>query len=151
MNGRVLGISAVKKVALSEGAPVRRILIAEDVPIVRRLVRRLLESHAGWTVCGEAGDGEEALRMAESLHPDVVILDVIMPTMNGLEAAAKLATILPDVPVLMLSAHDVKQFYEFAKAAGARGYVSKSSVPLSLTEAVETVLSNGTYFPQLPH
>lgn len=125
----------------------RRILIAEDVPIVRRLLRRLLETHAGWTVCGEAGDGEQAIGMAEALHPDIIILDVVMPSMNGLEAAARLSTLVPDVPVLMISAHEVRQFFEIAKKAGARGFVLKSHLPLDLTEAVEAVLANKTYFP----
>ena len=123
-----------------------RILIADDVALVRRLLRRLLETHAGWEVCGEAANGEEALELAQSLHPDIVILDVLMPTMNGLEALARMTTLLPEVPALMVSAHDVRQFYEIAKQAGARGYVLKSDVPLGLTRAVEMVLNNGTYF-----
>lgn len=131
---------------MSQSTKKTRILIADDVPLVRRLLRRLLEMHTGWEVCGEAADGEEALRLAESLHPDLVILDVLMPTMNGLEAVARMSAVLPDVPALMVSAHNVKQFYDIAKQAGARGYVLKSDVPLGLTRAVETVLNNGTYF-----
>lgn len=70
-----------------------------------------------------------------------------MPTMNGLEAAARLSAVIPNVPVLMISAHDVRQLYEIAKNAGARGYVLKSNLPLDLTEAVEAVMDDRTYFP----
>jgi DNA-binding NarL/FixJ family response regulator len=82
-----------------------RILIADDHDLLRRGVKELLQSHAGWEVCGEAHTGREAVAVAEQLKPDIVILDISMPDLNGVDAAKKIRKALPNTEVLMLSVH----------------------------------------------
>ena len=118
-----------------------RILLVDDHPIVRQGLRTLLEGRTGWEVVGEASDGLEALDKIESLHPDVVVLDVTMPRMNGLEAC-RLIQQKPKVSgleVLFVTQHDSPQMMREALDAGARGYVVKSNAARDLLEAVEAV------------
>src|ERR1700756_4152220 len=82
-----------------------RILIADDSPFVRKSIRTLLESNPGWEVCGEAANGQEALDHAMKLSPDIIILDLVMPVMDGLQAARKMAVIAPRTPTVMLTMH----------------------------------------------
>ena len=118
-----------------------RILLVDDHPIVRQGLRTLLEGRPGWEVVGEAADGIEALDKIEVLEPDVVVLDVTMPRMNGLEACRQIqqkkkATSLE---VLFVTQHDSPQMMREALDAGARGYVVKSNAGRDLLEAVEAV------------
>jgi len=118
-----------------------RILLVDDHPIVRQGLRTLLEGRPGWEVVGEAADGIEALDKIEVLEPDVVVLDVTMPRMNGLEACRQIqqkkkATSLE---VLFVTQHDSPQMMREALDAGARGYVVKSNAARDLLEAVEAV------------
>jgi DNA-binding NarL/FixJ family response regulator len=118
-----------------------RILLVDDHPIVRQGLRTLLEGRPGWEVVGEASDGIEALEKVESLHPDVVVLDVTMPRMNGLEAC-RLIQRKPkasSLEVLVVTQHDSPQMMREALDAGARGYVVKSNAARDLLEAVEAV------------
>lgn len=117
-----------------------RILLVDDHPIVRQGLRTLLEGRTGWEVVGEASDGIEALEKVDSLQPDVVVLDVTMPRMNGLEAC-RLIQQKPKsgLEVLFVTQHDSPQMMREALDAGARGYVVKSNAARDLLEAVEAV------------
>src|ERR1700723_3757659 len=117
-----------------------RILLMGDHPIVRQGLRTLLEGRTGWEVVGEASDGIEALEKVDSLQPDVVVLDVTMPRMNGLEAC-RLIQQKPKsgLEVLFVTQHDSPQMMREALDAGARGYVVKSNAARDLLEAVEAV------------
>jgi DNA-binding NarL/FixJ family response regulator len=118
-----------------------RILLVDDHPIVRQGLRTLLEGRPGWEVVGEASDGIEALDKVESLQPDVVVLDVTMPRMNGLQACRliqqKPKAASPEV--LFVTQHDSPQMMREALDAGARGYVVKSNAARDLLDAVEAV------------
>jgi DNA-binding NarL/FixJ family response regulator len=118
-----------------------RILLVDDHPIVRQGLRTLLEGRTGWEVIGEASDGVEALEKVESLQPDVVVLDVTMPRMNGLEACRVMQQKINQNPVeiLFVTQHDSPQMMREALDAGARGYVVKSNAARDLLEAVEAV------------
>jgi DNA-binding NarL/FixJ family response regulator len=118
-----------------------RILLVDDHPIVRQGLRTLLEGRTGWEVVGEASDGLEAIDKVDSLQPDVVVLDVTMPRMNGLEACRMIQqrTKSSGLEVLFVTQHDSPQMMREALDAGARGYVVKSNAARDLLEAVEAV------------
>ena len=116
-----------------------RILVVDDHPIVRQGLKTLLEGHAGWEVIGEASDGAEALEKAKDLSPDVMVLDVTMPRMNGLEACRLLRRQSPALEILFVTQHDSPQMMREALEAGARGYVVKSNAARDLLAAVEAV------------
>jgi DNA-binding NarL/FixJ family response regulator len=118
-----------------------RILLVDDHPIVRQGLRTLLEARPGWEVVGEAADGVEALVKVDNLQPDVVVLDVTMPRMNGLEACRLIKKKESDSKreVLFVTQHDSPQMMREALDAGARGYVVKSNAARDLLEAVEAV------------
>jgi DNA-binding NarL/FixJ family response regulator len=114
-----------------------RILLADDFQNVRQGIRKLLETHEEWEVVAEANDGKEALDMALRLEPDVAVIDVSMPKMNGLELARELHRTLPHTEILMVTQYDTKHLVEESLRAGARGYVLKSSIGKDLIDAVE--------------
>jgi DNA-binding NarL/FixJ family response regulator len=116
-----------------------RILVVDDHPIVRQGLKTLLEGHSGWQVIGEASDGAEALERAGQLNPDVMVLDVTMPRMNGLEACRLLRRQFPNLEILFVTQHDSPQMMREALEAGARGYVVKSNAARDLLAAVEAV------------
>lgn len=116
-----------------------RILLVDDHPIVRQGLRTLLEGRTGWEVVGEASDGVEALDKVEALQPDVVVLDVTMPKMNGLEACRLIQQKTSGLEVLFVTQHDSPQMMREALDAGARGYVVKSNAARDLLDAVEAV------------
>ncbi len=116
-----------------------RILLADDHPVVRHGLKTLLEGQSGWEVVGEASDGLEAVDKADRLQPDVLVLDVTMPGMNGLEACRLLRQRTPDVEILFVTQHDSPQMMREALDAGARGYVVKSNAARDLLEAVKAV------------
>lgn len=123
-----------------------RILIADDHEVARRGIRSILETHAGWEVCGEAKDGREALEMATRLTPDVVLLDIAMPNLNGLEAARQILAVSPEVAILILTMHDSDQTIREVLRAGARGFLLKSDAGRDLVSAVEALEQNRTFF-----
>lgn len=124
-----------------------RILIVDDHEVMRLGIRNLLESQPAWTVCGEAHDGREAVTKALQLAPDVIIMDVTMPVMNGLEAAGAIARSNPDIPVILFSLHLSDDLSSHLTGNSIRGAVSKSNAARELVEAVETVMAGGTFFP----
>jgi DNA-binding NarL/FixJ family response regulator len=130
----------------SRGAPTLRLLLADDHEFVRRGVRYLLESEPGWEVCGEAATGREAVEMAERLSPDVVVLDISMPGMNGLEATRQIRRVAPQCQVLILTIHESEDMVRDVLAAGARGYVLKSDAGSDLVNAVRALSRRKTFF-----
>jgi DNA-binding NarL/FixJ family response regulator len=116
-----------------------RILLVDDHPIVRQGLKTLLEGRSGWEVVGEAADGVEAVEKAKNLKPDVMVLDVTMPKMNGLEACRVLRLQAPQLEILFVTQHDSPQMMREALEAGARGYVVKSNAARDLLAAVEAV------------
>jgi DNA-binding NarL/FixJ family response regulator len=123
-----------------------RILIADDHEVVRRGVRVLLESRPGWRVVGEALNGRDALAKAKQLKPDVVILDISMPELNGMEATRQIVKAVPNTEVLILTMHESEELVRRMVDAGARGYVSKADVGRSLLEAVDAVRRHQAFF-----
>ena len=116
-----------------------RILLVDDHPVVRQGLKTLLEGRSGWEVIGEASDGAEAVEKAKDLNPDVMVLDVTMPKMNGLEACRLLRLQAPQLEILFVTQHDSPQMMREALEAGARGYVVKSNAARDLLAAVEAV------------
>ncbi len=116
-----------------------RILLVDDHPVVRQGLKTLLEGRSGWEVIGEASDGAEAVEKAKDLNPDVMVLDVTMPKMNGLEACRLLRRQVPQLEILFVTQHDSPQMMREALEAGARGYVVKSNAARDLLAAVEAV------------
>jgi DNA-binding NarL/FixJ family response regulator len=123
-----------------------RILVADDHDLMRRGVKALLQSHAGWEVCGEAHTGREAVAKAEELKPDVVILDISMPDLNGVDAAKRIRKGSPDTEVLILSVHYSDQLIRDILEAGVRGYIVKSDSDRDLVIAVETLANHKPFF-----
>lgn len=114
-----------------------RILIVDDHAVLRKAVRRLLETRSEFEVCGEAEDGLQAIEMAAELKPNVVILDIVMPTMNGFEAARKIMVVSPESRIVVLSSHKDKQLLEEARNVGAVCYVPKADAVRELIDAVK--------------
>jgi DNA-binding NarL/FixJ family response regulator len=123
-----------------------RILIADDHDLLRRGVKAMIESHAGWEVCGEAQTGREAVAKVEELKPDVLILDISMPDLNGVEAARRIRKSSPNVEILILSMHYSDQLIREIIEAGVRGYIVKSDSDRDLIIAVETLASHKPFF-----
>lgn len=123
-----------------------RILIADDHEIVRKGVRDLVESHPGWEVCGEAADGQQAMEMALVQRPDVAILDVSLPLMNGVALTRRLHTEQPSIRVLLFTMHDDDETVGSGLAAGARGYLLKSDSEHHLEAAISALGANRPYF-----
>ena len=111
-------------------------MVVDDHPIMRKALSDVLEESGRFVVVGQAGDGEEALRIAEALKPDVVVMDVIMPRKNGIEACQEIMELLPDTRVIVLTAATEEDAVIDAVAAGATGYLQKYSSPEELVEAV---------------
>jgi DNA-binding NarL/FixJ family response regulator len=123
-----------------------RLVLADDHEIMRVGLRTLLESKPGWSVVGEAVDGEEAVETVLSLKPDVALLDIAMPKLNGLEAARQILAQGARTKILLLSAYDSTQVIADVLDSGAKGYVLKSDAARDLIAAVEAVRSGQTFF-----
>lgn len=124
---------------------VHRILIADDHEVVRRGVRGLLECEPGLEVCGEAVDGRDAVRKAAALTPDVLVIDIGMPELNGLEAIRQIKQTQPKIAVLVITLHDSEQVVHDVLAAGAMGYVLKSDAGTRLIAGVRTIIEGGAF------
>jgi DNA-binding NarL/FixJ family response regulator len=124
------------------------ILIADDHAVVRRGLRALLETQPGWTICGEASTGNEAVEKARQLQPDIVILDIGMPELNGLAATVQIHEVAPNAPVLVLTMHSGEELIQSCLRAGAQGYVLKSDAERDLISAVKALVQHRTFFTQ---
>lgn len=117
------------------------ILIADDHPLLREALRHALESEKDVDVIAEAGDGEEAVRLASELEPDVVVMDIVMPKLNGIEATKKIKEIAPNIAILILTAYDDEEYVLGLLDAGAAGYLLKSARGRDLVEAIRAIRS----------
>jgi DNA-binding NarL/FixJ family response regulator len=126
--------------------PPFRILLADDHEVVRAGLRALLEEQAGWEVVGEAIDGREAVDKASKLKPDVVVIDIAMPSLNGLEAVRQIIKAVPHTKVLVLTMYDSDPLIQQVLQAGARGYLLKSDAGRDLVSAIDALRRNKTFF-----
>jgi two-component system nitrate/nitrite response regulator NarL len=124
-----------------------RILIADDLEAIRRQVSLILTSRPELEVCAEAENGKEAVEKSRELQPDLIILDITMPILNGLDAARRIRTFAPETPILILTVHKSRQLMEEAKKIGVRGYVTKGDAGEKLLDAVDAVTNSQSYFP----
>jgi DNA-binding NarL/FixJ family response regulator len=123
-----------------------RILIADDHDVVRRGMRALLEDQSGWEVCAEANNGRQAVEKVKQLKPDVAVMDVTMPELNGLEATRQILKIAPRTEVLILTVHESEQIAQEVLKTGARGYILKSDAGRELVAAVQAVSHHKPFF-----
>jgi two-component system response regulator NreC len=123
-----------------------RILVADDHTIIRSGLRMLLERQAGFEVVGEAADGRQAVEMARGLRPDVAMLDIAMPNLNGIEAARQICAELPKTRIVILSVHSDEAYVLKALKAGARGYLLKDSAESDIINAVRVVSAGKAFF-----
>jgi DNA-binding NarL/FixJ family response regulator len=123
-----------------------RILIADDHAVVRAGLRTLLESRSGWEVCAEAADGRDAVEKATKLQPDIAVLDISMPLLNGVEAARRIHIASPQTGILILTMHESDELVQQDVDAGARGYILKDDADRILLAAVDALRLHKTYF-----
>lgn len=123
-----------------------RILLGDDHTVVRQGLRKILEGHEDWEVIAEAADGREAVRLALELAPNVAVLDIGMPLLNGIEATRQILRRMPDLGILILSMHSDEAFIAQALQAGARGYLLKDSADTDLIRGVTAVSSGKSFF-----
>jgi DNA-binding NarL/FixJ family response regulator len=124
-----------------------RIMVVDDHEIVREGIRTLfVRSRRGWEICGEARDGEEAIEAAKTLKPDVVVLDITMPKLSGLEAASQIAALGLGCRILMFTMHESERLAREVRQADAQGFVLKSQAARDLIRAIDCLLAGGTFF-----
>ena len=123
-----------------------RVLLADDHKLMRSGLRLVIEQHPEFRVVGESDDGREAVALADSLKPDVVVMDIGMPNLNGIEAARKITEAHPDIAVVMLSMHSDEAYVLRALKAGARAYLLKDSAEPDLTRAIQAVREGKSFF-----
>jgi len=123
-----------------------RVLVADDHEVMRLGIRNLLELQPGWSICAEANNGREAVEKTLQFRPDVIIMDISMPVMNGLDAASLITRQHPQIPVILFSLHLSDDLYRHFNTDGIRGAVAKGDAARDLVLAVQTVLSGGTFF-----
>ncbi len=114
--------------------------------MARKGIRCVLEAHADWEICAEAKDGREAVEYASKLKPDILLLDIGMPNLNGLDAARQILATTPEACILVLTVHDSEQVVREVLSAGARGFLLKSDAGRDLVAAVEALQARGTFF-----
>jgi len=119
-----------------------RILLGDDHKVVRRGVRELLEDRAEWRICGEAADGDQAIEIAAKLKPNIAVLDLLMPAMNGLETIRRIRKVSPDTEILIFTMHTSEKLVRDALRAGVRGFVLKLAGARNLTRAVEALANH---------
>jgi DNA-binding NarL/FixJ family response regulator len=133
-------------ISLGPGMYNLKILVADDHDIIRRGLKDLLTAKAGWEVCAEAKTGREAISLAEQLKPDIIIMDISMPDLNGLEAARRIHKALPKTGILILTMHFSDQLVRDVVETGARGYILKSDADRDLVTAVDSIANRRTFF-----
>lgn len=121
-----------------------RILIVDDSPIIRQCLGRLLKSHGGWEICGEASDGEDAVSKTQELVPDVIVMDFLMPRKNGLEAAREIGRVSPNIPILLCTICLTPQLVDLARSVGIAGMLSKGDLD-KVFPCIETLLRGETF------
>ena len=124
-----------------------RVLVADDQPGIRKRICLTLASMLALEACDEAANGQEAVEKAQESSPDLIILDVTMPVMNGLDAARRIRLFSPLTPILILTMHKSKQLMEEARKIGVQGYVVKADAGQSLGSAVAAIMQSQTFFP----
>jgi DNA-binding NarL/FixJ family response regulator len=124
-----------------------RCLLVDDHESVRMGVTAILSSRSNIEVCGEAANGQEAVEKARDLKPDLIIMDVNMPVLDGIHSAKEIRAFLPDVPILFFSMHDGVYLVHEAKMAGGQGFVNKTDACATLLDAVDALVKKQTYFP----
>ena len=139
VTGKVLG-------DLETGINKVRILVVDDHDIIRRGLKQLLTARPSWEVCGEAKTGREAVALAEQMKPEVVVRDISMPELNGLEAARRIHKMLPKTDILILTLHFSDQLVREIVEVGARAYILKSDADRDLVSAVEALANHQTFF-----
>jgi len=122
-----------------------RVLVVDDHTVIRRGIQSILRAWPEWQISGEAANGEEAIRLTRDLKPDIVLMDISMPVMGGLEATRAICKMYPETKVLLLTLHDSLEWVESALQAGARGYLLKSDTEGELIRALNVVAGNGIY------
>ena len=122
-----------------------KVIVVDDHAVIRRGVQGILSAFPEWDLCGEAENGHEGVRLAETLKPEIIIMDVSMPGLNGLEATRIIHNILPDTKILLLTLHSSTELVRSAFRAGARGYVLKSDAEHELVRALNVIAGDGTY------
>jgi two-component system nitrate/nitrite response regulator NarL len=123
-----------------------KVLIVDDHAVVREGIRHVLSADADFEVIGEASGGTAAIDLAERLRPDVIVLDISMPDLPGLDAAVRIRELLPEVAILVLSIHDHPEYVLRSIEAGTQGYLRKDSSPSELRNAIRAVFEGGTFF-----
>jgi DNA-binding NarL/FixJ family response regulator len=141
------GLCFERKICAGARMKSLRILLADDHDLVRRGLRVLLESHSDWSICAEAHTGTEAIAKAEEFKPDVIILDITMPELNGIEAAKIILKASPSTEILGLSAHYSDQLIREILDSGMHGYIAKSDPDSDLLPAVEALANHKWFFP----
>jgi DNA-binding NarL/FixJ family response regulator len=127
-------------------ATMLRILLADDHQMIRQGLRQILEAHTDWQVCAEASTGRQAVELALKLRPQVVVLDLAMPELNGLEATRQIKKALPNTEVLIFTVHETEELTRDVLAAGARAYLLKSDASRQIVAAVEALAEHKPYF-----
>jgi DNA-binding NarL/FixJ family response regulator len=128
-----------------------RILIVDDHEVLREGLKALLAKlRPDWDICGEATDGDQAIQSVQDLKPDLVILDITMPRMSGLEASSRMRKLGLKIPILIFTTHDSERLATEVRQAGAQGYVLKSQAARNLVVAIDTILAGGTFFGAPP-
>ena len=122
-----------------------RVLIVDDHAFIRRGVQTILSPFPEWEPCGEAGNGNDAIRLASELKPEVIIMDVSMPGLNGIDATRVIRKTQPDMKVVLLTLHESPDLVRMAFRAGARGYILKTDAEQELMRALNVVLGEGSY------
>ena len=123
-----------------------RVLLADDHTIMRSGLRAVIERQPGWTVVGEAADGRQAVRLVEENAADIIVMDIAMPALNGIDAAQQIARSSPRTAVIMLSMHSDESYVLRALRAGARAYLLKDSAEADLVRAIQAVISGKSFF-----
>lgn len=123
-----------------------RVMLVDDHPLVRSGIRALLETVEQFEIVAETGEGNEAIRLIEQLRPDVVLMDIAMPVMSGLEITARAKKVFPETKVIILTMHATEEYQSYAATAGADGYLLKSSAVSELESAIEAVVRGQTFY-----
>jgi DNA-binding NarL/FixJ family response regulator len=122
-----------------------KVIVVDDHAVIRRGVQGILSAFPEWELCGEAENGQEGVKLAETVRPEIIIMDVSMPGLNGLEATRIIHNMLPDTKILLLTLHSSTELVRSAFRAGARGYVLKSDAEHELVRALNVLAGDGTY------